>query len=254
MPALDSCFLLPLGLRNIFATIAATPAKSNPSVEVMYCYVPNNQSYRNMAISFVESWVKNPPGYGCRLTIGVNGSEPANRLNYLFGALPERTYFEHTNEGWDLGLYQRAARVSTADLLVFFTASTYFTRPGWLARMVQAYQAHGEALYGAMANKGDARLGINRHLRSTAFWCSRALFNAYPVKVRNKRDRYLFEHKDNCFTEWVLQGGLQAWEITWEKELPWLHWNEDPFGYAQGDQHNLIAGDHLTKPPYYPRR
>lgn len=251
---LDRCGLLPDFLRNRDAPIVTMAGKSQPTAEIFYVYVANNESYRNMATRFLDSYHQYTPGYEHSTVICCNLGMPGKEMKARFMELPRARFFMHDNSGFDIGAYQAAARQSNADLLLFLTASTFFNGPGWLKRAVEVYQKHGDALYGTMGNRGDARYNVNRHIRSTGFWITRHLFNQYPVKVKTRDQRYEFEHKRNCITEWCMRNGLKALVVTPDKEYEWENWDDDPEGFNRGQQKNVMIQDHICEPPYYPRK
>lgn len=240
----DRCWMLPYCFREL-------AAGHPPRVEVVYVYVANNQSYHSQAINFIESYQKNPPGAEHKTTIVCNGGEPPDGLREAFHLLQNVSFMAHDNSGFDIGGFQHAARQSSADLMLFLGASTYFCGPGWLNRVIQSFQAHGDALYGAMGNRGDPGVRVNRHIRTTGFWMTPHLLNQYPITVTQLEQRYEFEHRTNCLTEWCIRNGKRAWVVSWDGEYLWTDWDRIKNGYRRGDQSNLIFGDHLTTPPFY---
>lgn len=242
---LDRCYFLPYCFRELSAGLA-------PRVEVVYVYVANNQSYQSQAINFIESYVKNPPGAEHKTTIVCNGGEPTPGLRQSFNLLQNVSFLVHDNSGYDIGAFQHASRQTSADLMLFLGASTYFNGAGWLKRVIESFLKHGDALYGTMGNCGDPGVRVNRHIRSTAFWLTPHLFNQYPITVTLLEQRYEFEHRSNCLTEWCIRHGKQAWVVGWKGEYEWPEWGRIKNGYFRGDQSDLMIGDHLTRPPHYP--
>jgi hypothetical protein len=117
--------------------------------------------------------------------------------------------------------------------------------------MAGAFQKHGNALYGSMGNAGDASVKVFPHIRTTGFWLSPTLFNAYPTVINKPEQRYPFEHGPNCLTEWVKSQGLKALIATWSGEYETGQWDSIPNGFHRGDQSALLTGDRVTDPPYY---
>lgn len=225
------------------------------NIQVVYVYpVCGCGKWFEYAVRFLESYHHCPPLMDHGTTVVCNGG-PANfEAECFFASLPNCRVVHHDNSGFDIGAFQFAARSIPADMMVFFGASTYFTKPGWLARMVTTYQKHGNAQYGAMGNRGDRAVSVWPHIRTTAFWMNPALMNAYPKKVTQPHERHPFEHGPECFTSWVTSQGLKSWVVTWHRELEWVNWDDDPNGFQRGDQSSLLAGDHICELPYYPRR
>lgn len=224
----------------------------NTPTEIVYCYPTiAGEKYHELASRFLNSYCLYPPLALHTTTIILNGGHQPDDISPLFHALPNVKFFEHDNSGMDIGAYQAVSRLSTASMILFLTASSYFRRPGWLNRMAQAFQRHGNALYGAMGNRGDARVNCAPHVRSTGFWLSPALFNSYPHRITDNSQRYPFEHGKDCLTQWVYRQGLKVWVVGFDGEYEWAHWDMIPNGYHRGDQSNLLVGDHLTEPPFY---
>lgn len=227
------------------------PELDRVSVAIVYVYVPNSGPYHELAQRFIGSYSAHPPEYPHRTVIVCNGGEPSSVVDGLFAALPNRTLMHHNNAGKDIGAYQRAAREVSSELTVFFGASTYFRRGGWLKRMVESYQKHGPTLYGATGNRGNPALHVYPHIRTTAFWLPTSIFNACPHKVTRDDQRYPFEHGRFCLTDWIAKNGMVPLVVSWTGEYPWEHWDAIPNGYHNGDQSNVLVGDRLTAPPYW---
>src|ERR1035437_3675021 len=222
---------------------------------IVYCYaVIAGDKYDNYAFRFLESYSANPPGVNHDTVIVLNGLKQSSEIACLFSPMPHCTFLERDNSGYDIGAFQHAAREFPCDLMVFFGASAFFFKTGWLLRMATSFIKHGNALYGAMANRGDAASGVFPHIRTTAFWMDPKLMNTCPHKVTSPEQRYPWEHGANCITEWVRKQGLKAWEITRNMDLPVGSWGDDPNGYQRGDQSALLAGDRMCLPPYYAKR
>jgi hypothetical protein len=224
-------------------------------VVVVYIFPLDGQGpYSYLGFRFMDSYHANKPGLDHESIVVCNGAKPTFEAHMLFGSLPNLRFFEHDNSGYDIGAFQHVAREIPADLMVFFGVSTFFRRAGWLKRMWDSYLNHGNAQYGAMGNRGNPAVNVWPHIRTTAFWMNPGLLNAYPTTVTTNAQRHPFEHGKNCFTEWLKARGHQSWVITWKLDLLWAQWDSDPEGFSRGNQSNLLAGDHLCEPPYYPRR
>lgn len=232
-------------------------AFSRPSlqmkVSIVYVYAPvAGAKYEFYACRFLDSYYHNPPGADHETIVMLNGSHETSELNCMFGPLPNLRFIQHDNSGYDIGAFQHASRDCNSEMIVFFGSSTYFYRPGWLLRMRQAFTKYGNAQYGAMGNRGNLAVRVWPHIRTTAFWMSPQLMNAYPKIVRRKEERHPFEHGPECFTSWAKSKGVKSWVITWERDLTWQDWDSDPNGFHRGNQSNLLAGDHISERPYYP--
>lgn len=222
-------------------------------ITVVYVHpLVGNEHYLNLAIRFLQTYHTHPPGCDHDTVIVCNGNPPTEETAFLFGSLPNIQFLHHDNSGFDCGAYQAASRIHPADLMVFFGASTYLKGPGWLARMLDAYQKHGPALYGVMGNRGVVPMGVYPHVRTTGFWMPSELLNRYPHRVSQPEQRYGFEHGPDCLTSWIYRQGLRAWIVGWSGEYLEPAWDSIPNGFHQGDQSNLLAGDRNSEPPFYP--
>jgi hypothetical protein len=220
------------------------------NIEIVYVYWAKHADIDRLSKRFVDTYFTRLPGEDHKTTIVCNEGQPMSERRKMFDRLPNVTYLDHDDSGWDLGAYQLAARQSTANMIAFFGTSTYFKREGWLTRMMQSFVKYGNAQYGTMGHQGDLKLKVFPHIRTTAFWMAPSLLNSYP-KVINQSgrggQRYEFEHGPDCFTTWVTKQGLKSWVITWTKDLKFGDWASDPNGYRQGNQSSLLAFDHVCE-------
>lgn len=220
---------------------------------IVYIYpAASDQSHTDYALRFIQSYHDNPPGYDHETIVVLNGARRSSEITCMFSSLRNLRFVEHDDSGWDIGGYQAAAAVASCDILVFLGGSTYIKAPAWMKRVVESVQRRGRALYGTMGNQGNVPVGVYPHIRTTGFWMPRELFNAYPIKVRRKEDRYPFEHGPNCLTKWVTKQGLKAYVVTRFAEYEQRQWNDDPNGFHRGNQSAMLFGDRLTCPPFFP--
>lgn len=228
-----------------------------PKITVVYVYPHDgHQGFAPHAYNFAQSYEKYPPGLHHDTLIVCNGAPITEPSKDLFNPLPNRRYLDHDNSGWDIGAFQLAARSTEpgTEMIVFFGSYTYFRKAGWLARMHEIFCELGDTLYGATGNQGDDRFGVYAHVRTTAFWCSPGLMQAYPHKVTQGGaggERYAAEHGVNCMTSWIIKQGKTAWVVAWDCVWPVQQCNQIPGGYHNGEQYNLLVGDRLTAPPYW---
>lgn len=222
------------------------------NVAIVYIYAGMvSPMYDFYCERFLRSYHANDPGMDHSTAIVLNGVKRNSSFQCLFSSLKNVQFIEHDNSGYDIGGFQAAAMHTPCDLIVFFGASTFFSRPGWLKRMVESYQKHGPAQYGTMGNRGDVNAKVWPHIRTTAFWMEPKLMNDCPFRVKLPMHRHPFEHGQHCFTSWVKKMGLKSWVVSWTGEYEWEHWDMIPNGFHRGNQSNLIAGDHLCEPPFY---
>jgi hypothetical protein len=209
-------------------------------MKVAVCYVyPNLQPriYVSAARRFVQSYQRHPPGTSDHsLWVLVNGGELGGNQRRLFDDLPCH-FLNHNNTGKDIGAFQKAAAQLTCDLMVCLGAFVNCCWTGWLDRMVRAVEDYGPTLYGAW--------GFHQprpHIRTTAFWLPRELFNLYPNWVGTDY-RYEFEHGRNSLTAFVRGLGLDTHIVTRNEVLPlkqWRHIREEECLLL--DQHTQSIG------------
>lgn len=227
-------------------------------ITIVYVYpLEGAQNFAPLAHNFVASYVANPPGMEHDTLIVCNGAPASDTSKALFNPMPNVTFIDHDNSGWDIGAFQLAARTSNADMMVFFGSSTYLRKPGWLTRMVEVFQQYGDTLYGSTGNQGDPRSNVHAHVRTTGFWCSPKLLAKYPYIATSQgggpfSQRYEIEHGRDCISSWVIQQGLQPYIVGWDCIWPLHQCDQMPGGYHNGEQYNLLAGDRLTSGVYYP--
>lgn len=226
--------------------------QTNLKIGVVYVHVPNCPQHASWGHHFCQTNLAHHPGLKHEMIIVCNGGEPTAPMKEIFKQLGPVTYFHHDDSGWDIGAYQAFAKQSDHDLLVFLGGSSYARRAGWLARIVDCWaKTNGLALMGACGNLGDKRANVFPHLRTTGFWCSPEVLNAYPIRVKDPSQRYPFEHGQQCLTQWARENGVPALVADFISTYEFPHWNDGPNGYHRGDQRDLIIGDRLCAPPYY---
>lgn len=214
-------------------------------IEIAYC-LPSGDEHLPYTYRFISTYMTHPPN--CEHdTIILTDPGYKTQAEELFVLFPNVTVFVSNVPGKDIGRYQAYARISKADFVFWFGGSTYFRRPGWGMRMMLAIQQHGkEHLYGTMGNCGSGP--VKPHIRTTGFACSPDLINRHPLRITNDGDRYAWEHRDNCLTEWVRNQGLRAIVVDFQTIWEYPRWNENPHGYGGSTRTNsdILVGDRLS--------
>jgi len=215
---------------------------------IVYIFPPNDgPKHWDLATRFVETYNQFPPGCEHDCVIVLNGGKVTFEIRCLFSSLPKVHFLERDDSAWDIGGYQHASLNFASEMMVFFGGSTYFLRGGWLARMKQAFEANGEAIYGATVNRGDLGVKVYPHIRTTGFWLSSKLMNAYPWKITRMDQRYPFEHGPDSITAWVTRQGHRAWLVTWKHQFLGAQWDVPFQQLYRGQQEALLVGDRLTQ-------
>jgi len=177
-------------------------------IAVVYVFVPT-LAYENMARRFATEYINHPPGESEHdLFVCVNGGGKVTPgQERLFDPLvPQFIY--HDNSAKDLGAYFKAARTIPCDVLVCIGSPVRPRLAGWLDRMAAAVEQNGPGIYGCWAFHEPTK-----HIRTTMFWITPELLNAYPYAIDNSR-RYWFEHSANSITSWCLRNGFCACQVT----------------------------------------
>lgn len=218
---------------------------------IVYVYPRGGDGgYFEKAFRFLNSYNSHPPGIEHNSIVVCNGGTANSAVRILFSSLPNLTLLEHDNSGYDIGAFQRASRDIGGEFMMFFGVGAYVRIPGWLSRMCEAFARHGDNLYGSMGSLGAP--GVSPHIRTTGFAITPSLFNQYPVRVTTPDQRYPFEHGPNCLTTWVAQMGRAVWIVGVTGEWSMNLANQIPNGFHNGDQSNLLTGDRLSEPPFFP--
>lgn len=188
-----------------------------------------------MARRFVESYMEHPPGVeDHEIHVAINGGVDIGEwCRKLFSPLPCR-FFKHNNYGKDIGAYQTAADILECDLLVCLGAPIHFHKPGWLDRLVMAYQENGPAVYSPWGFHSP-----RPHLRTTAFWLPPELLNSYPRRVSDQ-ERYGFEHGGDSITLWSQQLGFEPLQVTWRGVYSMDAW------HPTTRDESLMVDQHMT--------
>lgn len=172
-----------------------------------------------LAKRFIQTYMENPPGITPHeIHVAINGGvELGEWCRRLFSPLPCR-FFQHNNFGMDIGAYQSAADTIDCDLMVCLGSPIHFHKPGWLDRIVMAYEENGPTVYAPWGFQHP-----NPHLRTTAFWLPPELLNSYPKRVGNA-DRYAFEHGPESISLWAKKQGFDPLMVTWRGVYPLEAW------------------------------
>jgi len=208
--------------------------------ELIYIFPLNgSEQFLDCACKFVDSYHKFPPGCPHSTVIVCNGAKITSEAKCLFSSLPEVTYFEHDNSGYDIGAYIAVAKQSLAELTICMGSSAYLFRKGWMERMVEARIKHGPGLYGSSTSYQEMP-----HINTTGFWCDPILLSSYPWRVIDNKDRYSFEqdkkHPERPFWKFVHSIGQRALFVTWDGEYEWWDWRKPPNIFRKGDQTNML--------------
>lgn len=207
-----------------------------PSVAVVYIHVPRDAEHVELAKRFVAKYLENPSGYDHATIIVCNGGQPTMEMSRLFFQLPRCSFFLHDDSGWDIGGYIAVSRTIQTDAAMYFCGTGFVQHPGWLARMVAAWNKFGPGMYGTLAT-----YEVSPHLNTTGFLAPPLLVANYPITVRDKRGRYDFEHGPHALWKIARQHGIPVKLVTWDGEYDWPDWRKPANIYRRGDQSNCVT-------------
>lgn len=209
-------------------------------MKIVVCYiaVAKGSKTDDYCSRFVATYREYPAGCEHELLIIANGGALTTAAALLFEGLPVRMW-PHTNDaGWDISAYIDAAKgpCADADMMVCFGESVYFHQPGWLKRLVEAWEKYGPGMYGPFSSNV-----IRGHLQTTAFCTSPALLAHYSRRVADRKGRYEFEHGEHSFWRWAARQGRPVRLVTWDGEYPPERWRSPRNILWKGDQTNLLV-------------
>ena len=211
------------------------------NVVIIYIYPIFGGHHDGLASRFAATYRKHLPVTNHRLVIVSNGGPPTATMRATFKDLACE-WLEHDDTGWDIGAYRKAASSIRCDLMVFFGGSSHIRGDGWLERIIESFEEHGNAIYGAMGSHIRST-----HIRTTGWWCAPTLLKDYPYPVTSAQEsRYQFEHGGNSITQWARRLGLKALMVTWDGCYEPDQWDSIPNGFQRGDQSALIVGDRMV--------
>lgn len=136
------------------------------------------------------------------------------------------------------------------DFMVMFVTRAYFHRPGWLKRIVDARQKHGDGLYGSMASEVGSPLQThpapNPHLRGTMWAFDQSTIAKFPHTIKTPQDESRLECGEWNIANWYESTRKPAMLVTFDGEYSKPDWNKPENTFCKGDQSNLLNWDRHT--------
>lgn len=205
-------------------------------ITIAYTAVTNGPLTADYASRFVASYQQFPPGAEHDLIVCCNGGALTTDTTLIFATLNAR-FFTRTNNGWDIGAYIDAANgpARGCDMLLCLGESNYFFRPGWLARLVEAWLKYGAGMYSPYSSNA-----VRAHMNTTAFCCPPILLTQYPARVIDRKSRYEFEHGEQSFWRQTAKRGMPVRMVTWDGEWEPRAWRLPQNILWRGDQSNCL--------------
>lgn len=184
---------------------------------------------------FVGSYIACPPGAECSIVVACNGGPLPRETALLFDSLNAKFLPRLNDEGWDISAYQQIARSIPCDMLVCLGESVYFHRPGWLRKMVEAWNKFGAGMYGFWAS-----YLVRPHLNTTGFVVDPVHLGVYPT-VRNHNERYQFEHGEHAMWRHIQSLSRPVKLVTWDGIYDPFQWRTPRDILWRGTQLNCLA-------------
>lgn len=204
-------------------------------IQVAYVAVTNGPLTAELAARFVGSWLANPPGVECQLTVCCNGGPLSAEIAMLFSTL-DAQFFPRVNDGGkDISAYQDLASKTDADMLVCFGESVYFHRPGWLQVLASGFHKFGPGMYGCFSSGC-----IRHHMNTSGFAVCPKLLRTYPL-AKCDQQRYEFEHGTTAFWRRLNAMGRPTKFVTWDGIWEPRQWRVPQNILSRGDQSNLLV-------------
>jgi hypothetical protein len=205
-------------------------------IMVAYIAVVGGARSKEFAARFVASYLMFPPDAEHELVVVFNQQINSPRTDLALCFLPvECRVFSRSNLGFDIGAYLELSHQADVDLMVCLGQSIYFHRPGWLARLADAYQRHGPGMYGSFTSNL-----VNPHINTTGFACGPEFLRGYPDPVSSRTDRYNFEHGRASFWRRLYGLGKPVRLVTWDGEYAPPDWRKPDNILWRGDQSNCL--------------
>jgi len=214
------------------------------AVIVVYIAVQTNPMFVHYANQFVSTYRQFAGGHRHRLVVCCNGSALQPKMKSIFDGVNCEFLVRPQDEGWDIAAYQEIAKsiVYACDLLVCFGESVRFHRAGWLERLVDSATEYGEGMYGCLSSHA-----IRPHLNTTAFAVTPRFLKSYPP-VRNKAERYNFEHGETSLWKVIAAAGKATRLVTWDGCWGPGEWRKPDNILWRGTQENcLVYANHTDR-------
>jgi hypothetical protein len=199
----------------------------------------SDEQHQEQARQFVKSYHAHPPGVDHETVLVMQAGRLSAEMTQLFASLPKVNVYHHDDTGHDIGGYLAASKHIQTDLMACFGGSTFVRKGGWMRRMVEAVDKHGNGMYGPTAS-----YQITPHLNTTGFWLPTKLLAAYDKPVVTRHDRYEFEHGCSAFWKIVqFNMKLPVKMVTHDGEYDWDQWRDPSLKgiYHRDDQSACLS-------------
>lgn len=204
-------------------------------IVLIYIAVTNSPKLEDYAARFVATIQLYPPGVEFQLIVCCNGGALATDKQMLFLTIPHEFYIRPNDPSWDIGGYQFVANQIDCDIVVCMGESVFFHRAGWLSRIIDSWHKYGPGFYGFFSSNL-----VRGHMNTTAFAVYPMALKLYP-QVKDRRDRYEFEHGQTALWRRLSQQGKPTKFVTWSGEYDPKDWRRPDNILWKGDQSSLLV-------------
>lgn len=205
-------------------------------ITLCYIHVPGDAVHNAMEDRFVQSYKDNPPGVDHDTIVLCQGAEPRESDKARYLGFPRLRFIPRDQTGMDIGAYVDAAHFVETDAMICCGGSTTVRRPGWLARMQEAWDKHGPGMYGSLSS-----YQVRPHFNTTGFCLTPKMILSYPHPMITTPDRYEFEHGEGALWWRLHQQGIPCKLVTWCGEYDWPEWRKPDNISCRGDQSNCLT-------------
>lgn len=160
-------------------------------------------------------------------------------------------FFNYSDEGYDLTVYQKAARNLDSEFCLFFNSHSRILHPNWLESYVSTLERFGDgALVGATGSweipSGQGEFP-NVHLRSNAFLLRRKIFLSLEGPTNTRDDCLKYESGSNSMSRQVIAKGGKLVMVS--SQGPAIDPHDWPYSkvFRSGDQEHLLVADNRTQ-------
>lgn len=206
-------------------------------MKILLCYiaVTRGRNTHELAARFVGTYCQFPPLVEHETVVACNGGPLPFETHALFTPLSNVQFKPRVNDrGWDISAYQDIAKETDAEMILCLGESCYFHRAGWMVPLVEAWRHYGPGIYGFWSS-----YSVRPHLNTTGFAIAPEDLRAYP-RVREKQDRYDFEHGFTSIWRRLYAKDKPAMLVTWDGVYPPLMWRYPKNILWRGDQRNCL--------------
>lgn len=198
----------------------------------------------DFGLRFLSTYLTYPAGYKHSLIVVSNGGPPSVEAQCLFESTPHFTGFivRPGGEGKDIGSYISVSKQCRSDVMLCCGGTLYFSREGWLKRIMEVHAEHPTALLGACGS-----MVARPHIRTTGFLVHPKMLAKYPDPVVTDADRYRFEHGEGCITDLYKSHGRKVFSVGWGGVYSEPQWhNVAGIYHAPGGHADLILHDKVS--------